>query len=178
MSTRPQPELAFEEDLAVLDGATGTLPWLCVCVHWAPETSWAALRPVHARDNAALVAASQQLVALATSGDCWERFVWTARRHATTNIPCAMSMPATEEHEQFARQLLRAERQVFFVGQDTGQAVFAIRVMLQPLTQAVQTPGAAARLHDSLASMSQAVLDYKNLRPARDRLLHWLALSL
>src|SRR5512133_2863610 len=32
-------ELAFEEDFAVLDGATGTLPWLCVCVpsHWAPE---------------------------------------------------------------------------------------------------------------------------------------------
>ena len=36
------PELAFEEDLAVLDGETGTLPWLCVCVpsHWAPGTSW------------------------------------------------------------------------------------------------------------------------------------------
>ncbi len=32
-------ELAFEEDFAVLDGAAGTLPWLCVCVpsHWAPE---------------------------------------------------------------------------------------------------------------------------------------------
>jgi len=31
-------ELAFEEDFAVLDGATGTLPWLCVCVpsHSAP----------------------------------------------------------------------------------------------------------------------------------------------
>src|SRR5438067_3851763 len=32
-------ELAFEEDFAVLDGADGALPWLCVCVpsHWAPE---------------------------------------------------------------------------------------------------------------------------------------------
>ena len=32
-------ELAFEEDLAILDGATTALPWLCVCVpsHWAPE---------------------------------------------------------------------------------------------------------------------------------------------
>src|SRR5687768_17069113 len=32
-------ELAFEEDFAVLDGADGRLPWLCVCVpsHWAPE---------------------------------------------------------------------------------------------------------------------------------------------
>jgi hypothetical protein len=53
--------------------------------------------------------------------------------------------------------------------------VFSIRVMLQPLVQAVQAPGAAARLHDSLASMSQAVLDYKNLGAARAPLLRWLA---
>jgi len=32
-------ELAFEQDFALLDGASTTLPWLCVCVpsHWAPE---------------------------------------------------------------------------------------------------------------------------------------------
>jgi len=48
---------------------------------------------------------------------------------------------------------------------------------LTPLAQAVLSPGAAARLRDSLASMSQAVLNYKNLSPARDRLLRWLALS-
>ncbi|NPC56646.1 heme-dependent oxidative N-demethylase subunit alpha family protein [Caenimonas soli] len=179
------PELAFEEDFAVLDGATGTLPWLCVCVpsHWVPEDKlgldFAAVHgPV--ADNAALVAASQQLVALATSGDCWERFVWTIspsarhdqhpRRHART------PWPATTDPEVFAGQCwLRAERQVFFpVGQGTRQAVFAIRVMIQPLAQAVQAPGAAARLRDSLASMSQAVLDYKNLGEARDRLLRWL----
>jgi hypothetical protein len=178
-------ELAFQEDFAVLDGASGTLPWLCVCVpsHWAPEDKlgldFAAVhRPV--ADNAGLVAASQQLVALATSGDCWERFVWTIsssprhdqhpRRHAPT------PWPSTAEPESFASQCwLRAERQVFFpVGQGTRQAVFAIRVMLQPLAQAVQIPGAAAQLRDSLASMSQAVLDYKNLAVARDRLLHWL----
>lgn len=179
-------ELAFEEDFAVLDGATGTLPWLCVCVpsHWAPEDKvgldFAAVhRPV--ADNAALVAASQQLVALATSGDCWERFVWTIspsprhdqhpRRHART------PWPATAEPEAFASQCwLRAEHQVFFpVGQGTRQAVFAIRVMLQPLAEAVREPAAARRLHDSLASMSQAVLDYKSLAPAREPLLRWLS---
>ena len=180
------PELAFHEDFAVLDGATGTLPWLCVCVpsHWAPEDKLgldfgAVHRPV--ADNAALVAASQQLVALATSGACWERFVWTIspsprhdqhpHRHART------PWPVTTEPQGFASQCwLRAERQVFFpVGEGTRQAVFAIRVMLQPLAQAVQARGAAARLHDSLASMSQAVLDYKNLAAPRDRLLQWLA---
>jgi hypothetical protein len=156
---------------------------VCVPSHWAPEDKlgldFAAVhQPV--ADNSALIAAAQQLVALATSGECWERFVWTIspsprydqhpRRHART------PWPSTADSEAFARQCwLRAERQVFFpVGQGTRQAVFAIRVMLQPLAQAVERPGAAVRLRDSLTSMSQGVLDYKNLRQARDRLLQGL----
>jgi hypothetical protein len=179
-------ELAFEEDFAVLDGQTATLPWLCVCVpsHWAPEDKlgldFAALHAPVA-DNAALVAASRQLVALATGGDCWERSVWTVspsgrydqhpRRHARP------PWPDGRDPDAFAALCwLRTERQVFFpVGRGTRQAVFAIRVMLQPLAQAVRTPEQALRLRDSLASMSQAVLDYKNLGGAREPLLRWLA---
>lgn len=178
-------ELAFEEDFAVLDGASGTLAWLCVCVpsHWAPEDKlgldFAALHAPVA-DNAALLAASRQLVALATGGDCWERAVWTVspsprhdqhpRRHLRAPWPPA------QDADAFAQQCwLRAERQVFFpVGQGTRQAVFAIRVMLQPMAQAVGGAAQAQRLHDSLASMSQAVLDYKNLAAAREPLLRWL----
>lgn len=179
------PELAFEEDLVVLDGATATLPWLCVCVpsHWAPEDKvgldFAALHgPV--ADNAALVAASRPLVALVTDGGCWERHVWTIspsgrhdqhpRRHERT------PWPAAADPQQFvAGCWLRAERQTFFpVGQGTRQAVFTIRVMLQPLAQAVATPWQAARLRDSLASMSAAVLAYKRLAAAREPLLRWL----
>jgi hypothetical protein len=178
-------ELAFEEDFAVLDGATGTLPWLCVCVpsHWAPEEKlgldFAAVHgPV--ADNAALIAASRHLVGLATSGECWERFVWTLspsgrhdqhpRRHART------PWPVDSDDEAFARRCwLRAERQTFFpVGRGTAQAVFSIRVMLQPLVDAVQKPEAAMRMRDSLGSMSAAVLDYKNLAAAREPLLRWL----
>ncbi len=183
---RDLPELAFEEDLAVLDGASGTLPWLCVCVpsHWAPEDKvgldFAALHAPVA-DNAALVAASRPLVALATDGRSWERHVWTVspcgrydqhpRRHERT------PWPQTADPEHFAaRCWLRAERQTFFpVGQGTRQAVFTIRVMLQPLPQAVARPWQAARLRDSLASMSDAVLAYKNLGSAREPLLRWLA---
>ncbi len=179
------PELAFEEDLAVLDGATATLPWLCVCVpsHWAPEDKvgldFAALHgPV--ADNAALLAASRQLVALVTDGNCWERHVWTIspsgrydqhpRRHERTPWPQGC------DPQQFAaRCWLRAERQTFFpVGQGTRQAVFTIRVMLQPLAQAVAAPWQAVRLRESLASMSDAVLAYKNLATAREPLLRWL----
>jgi dimethylamine monooxygenase subunit A len=184
--TRASPiELAFEEDFAILDGATGTLPWLCVCVpsHWAPEEKLGLdFMALHApvADNAVLLAASRQLVALATGGDCWERNVWTIspsprfdqhpRRHPRA------PWPATRDPSEFARQCwLRAERQTFFpVGRGTRQAVFTIRVMLQPLPEAVSTPALARTLHDSLASMSPAVLDYKGLSGARAALLDWL----
>lgn len=178
-------ELAFEEDFAVLDGSTGTLPWLCVCApsHWAPEEKLGlGFSAVHApvADNAALLAASQRLVALATGGECWERHVWTIspsgrydqhpQRHPREAWP-----QATDADAFASRCWVRAERQTFFpVKRGTRQAVFAIRVMLEPLAQAVQRPGAATRLRDSLATMSPAVLEYKNLAAAREPLLGWL----
>lgn len=179
-------ELQFEEDFAVLDGATGTLPWLAVCVpsHWAPEEKvgldFAALHgPV--ADNAALVAASRQLVALATGGERWQRHVWTispSGRHDQHPVRHSRDpWPAAEDPTAFATACwLRAERQTFFpVGQGTAQAVFTIRVTLVRLVEAVQAPWQAQRLHDSLASMSAAVLAYKNLAGAREPLLRWLA---
>lgn len=180
------PELAFEQDFAVLDGADGTLPWLAVCVpsHWAPEEKLGLdFASLHApvADSATLVAASRGLVQLATSGECWERSVWTVspsgrfdqhpRRHPRT------PWPAEADPGAFARQCwLRTERQSFFpVGRGTRQAVFAIHVRLQPLAEAVLTREDAQRLHDSLATMSPAVLDYKGLTPAQPRLLQWLS---
>jgi hypothetical protein len=182
-------ELAFEEDFAVLDGDTGTLPWLCVCVpsHWAPEDKlgldFAALHAPVA-DNAALLAASRPLVKLATSGERWERSVWTIspsgrydqHPHRQPRAP----WPATADPEVFASQcFLRAERQSFFpVGQGTRQAVFTIRVMLQPLVQAVSRREGAAALHAAIASMTPAVLAYKGLLAAREPLLAWLDMQL
>jgi hypothetical protein len=82
----------------------------------------------------------------------------------------------TSDAGQFAAGcFLRAERQTFFpVGGGSRQAVFTIRVMLQPLADAVATASQAQRMHASLASMSDGVLAYKGLAPARERLLRWL----
>lgn len=179
-------ELCFEEDLAVLDGEDASLPWLCVCApsHWAPEDKLGLpFAAVHApvADGELLRAASQQLVQLATGGEHWERFVWTVtpspRHDQHPRRQPRAPWPPTPDPEAFAAQCwLRVERQTFLpIGQGTRQAVFTIRVMLQPLTQAVDTPQKAGRLHDSLASMSDAVLAYKNLLPAREPLLRWLA---
>ena len=177
-------ELAFEQDFAVLDGASTTLPWLCVCApsHWAPEEKLGLpFTAVHApvADNQLLLGAARQLAQLVTSGGEWERFVWTLtpsgrydqhpQRHARTPWP-------QDEGETFAQQLyLRAERQTFFpLADGSSQAVFTIHVMLQPLVDAVATPAHALRLHEALATMSNTVLAYKGLAPARDRLLAWL----
>ncbi len=178
-------ELAFAEDFAVLDGDSGTLPWLCVCTpsHWAPEAKLGqGLAAVHApvADNARLQAAARQMVALATGGGHWERWVWGLSpsprhdQHPRRHPPA--QWPSTQDPQAFAAACwLRTERQTFFpVGEGTRQAVFTIRVQLQPLTLAADTPAKARRLHDSLASMSDAVLTYKGLAPARARLLHWL----
>ncbi|MBC7436534.1 MAG: DUF3445 domain-containing protein [Bdellovibrionales bacterium] len=178
--------LAFEEDLVVLDGDTGQLTWLCVCApsHWAPEEKLGlGLGAVHASvaDNAQLMAATPHLVQLATGGGHWERFVWTITPSARYDQHPARQprtpWPQTDTPAAFAAACyLRAERQTFLpVGHGTKQAVFTIRVMLQPLTQAIQTPEQGRQLHDSLASMSQAVLAYKNLTAARAPLLAWLS---
>ena len=180
-------ELAFEEDFAVLEAGGTTLPWLCVCVpsHWAPEDKLGLpFTAVHApvADNQALLAAATQLVRLATGGERFERFVWTLtpsgrydqhpQRHAR------LPWPDLQDPQAFAAQcFLRSERQTFFPVPDVpGQAVFTIRVMLQPLPDAVRTGEDARRLHGALVSMSEAVLAYKSLAPARERLLAWLAL--
>lgn len=185
IAAREPIELAFEEDFAVLDGASSTLPWLCVCVpsHWAPEEKLGQpFASVHApvADNQAILAASRQLVQLVTGGERFERFVWTVTpsgrydqhpgRHPRT------PWPDPADPQAFARQcFLRAERQTFLPLPGRSQAVFTIRVMLQPLAEAVSTPDDARRLHAALASMSDAVLAYKNLAAARAPLLAWLA---
>jgi hypothetical protein len=177
-------ELAFEQDFAVLDGASTTLPWLCVCApsHWAPEEKLGLpFTAVHApvADNQLLLGAARQLAQLVTGGGEWERFVWTLSPSGRYDQhphrqPRAPWPPETGD--AFAQHLfLRAERQTFFpLGEGSGQAVFTIHVMLQPLAEAVATPAHAQRLHEALATMSDAVLAYKGLAPARERLLAWL----
>jgi len=186
--------LAFEEDFAIVDAASTEIPWLAVCLpsRWAPETKVG--RPfaaVHApvADNAMLVAAGESLLRLVTGAERWERFVWTIsadpRLHQHPDSGCARWPPAPasasgNDPDRAADGLadlasLRSERQTFIPVDGTGQAVFTIRVESRPLQDAVRTPADAMRLHAALASMSPAVLAYRDLAVARDRLLHWLA---
>ncbi len=179
------PELAFEEDFALLDTTTGTIPWMCVCVpsHWAPEDKLGlSLASVHepVADGTALAGAMPALIRLLAGGGHWERYVWTLtpsgrydqhpRRHPRA------AWPSVTDPDGFAAGcFLRAERQTFLPVPGHDQVVFTIRVMLEPLVEAVHTQQQAARLHDALISMSPAVLHYKQLEAARAPLLAWLA---
>lgn len=192
LATAEKLALALEEDFAVVDAASGTVPWMCVCVpsHWAPEDKLGlGLAALHApvADNQALLRAAGALLSLVTGGQCWQRHVWTitpsARHDQHPRRHTRMPWPTEPDPVSLARQCwLRVERQTFFpVMPGDGarplpgpQAVFAIRVMLAPLTDCVQQPADARVLHAALHSMSEPVLQYKNLEPARDRLLRWL----
>lgn len=181
--------LAFAEDFAVLDAATGTLPWLAVALPsmWAPELKIGrSFADVHApvADNRLIVGAAPQLVTLVTGTARWERFVWTLtahpRLHGHPQRVDPARWPAGLDDEQLAAQTWwRTERQTFIpVPAEPGaprQAVFTILVNVTPLAQAFTEAAQAARVHDALASMTDAMLAYRGLAEARPALLRWLA---
>lgn len=172
--------LAFAEDFAVLDARDTRIAWLAVALpsHWAPEDKVG--RPfaeVHApvADNALLVHAAEALSRLVSGAQHWERFVWTVTPHARLHAH-PQRVPADRwAGVDVGRAWWRTERQTFIPVPGRQQAVFTIQVGLQPLAEAIRTPQRAARLHDALASMSPAVLDYRGLTSVRDDLLAWLA---
>ena len=174
--------LALHEDLAVLDGAGATLPWLAVCLpsHWRPRDkigrSFAeAHGPV--ADNALIVNAARHLSAMVCREPRWERFVWTLGpnaghdQHPQRAPSRRWPAPAAYAHELH----FRSERQSFIPLPDQAQAVFTIHVAVQPLAAAVDTAARALALHEAIASMSDAVLAYRALSEVRAPLLAWLA---
>ena len=181
--------LAFAEDFAVIDAASGRIPWLAVCLpsHWAPEDKVGRhFAEVHApvADNAVLIAAGAHLMRLVTGAERWERFVWTiARSPQLRQHPAhddAAPWPAggdadADAHQLAASAFFRTERQTFIPVPSLPQAIFTIHVETRPLVLALAAPADACRVHDALASMSAAVLAYRGLTPARERLLGWLA---
>ncbi|MFT3802041.1 MAG: DUF3445 domain-containing protein [Burkholderiaceae bacterium] len=177
--------LAFEEDLAIVDGRDATIPWMAVCLpsFWAPETKAGRhFVEIHlpVPDAELLRAAGARLMKLACGPERWERFVWTLTPHPRLRAHPAIDprppWPAGADPQDFARAAhLRTERQTFIPMPGIGQAVFTIRVRHAPLTEAIADAGRARRLHDALATMSDAVLDYRGLGDARAPLLAWLA---
>lgn len=177
--------LAFAEDFAIVDATTGTLPWLAVALPsvWAPEHKVGrSFAEAHApvADNRLITGAAPQLVKLVTGGARWERFVWTLTAHPRLHahpdrVDPARWPPGLDDDALAAVTWWRTERQTFIPVPGAAQAVFTIGVDVQPLARAMATPAMAGRVHEALASMSEAVLAYRGLTDARPALLRWLA---
>ena len=181
--------LAFAEDFAVLDSATGCLPWLAVALPslWAPEHKLGRhFTEVHApvADNRLITGAAPHLIQLVTGPQRWERFVWTfsahPRLHAHPDRVDPARWPAgLDVHTIAAHTWWRTERQTFIPvpGLLSGrrQAVFTIQVDSTPLALALTQAEQAGQVHDALLSMSDAVLAYRGLTAVQAPLLQWLA---
>lgn len=177
--------LAFVEDFAIVDGNDGTIPWLAVALpsHWAPEDKVGRhFAQVHepVADNRLLLAASDRLAALVTGPERWERFVWTVtghpRLHAHPSRTDPARWPATREPDALAALAWwRTEHQTFIPVPAHRQAVFTIAIDVQPLAVALTAPHRARAVHDAVATMSDAVLDYRGLADVKPALLAWLA---
>jgi hypothetical protein len=175
--------LSLHEDLAIVDGSNATLAWLAVCLpsHWAPRDKIGrSFAEVHGpvADNAGLLAASAHLVSLICQPTRWERFVWTITPHAGLDRHPGRHSPTAWRRltEEVAAQAhWRTEHQTFIPLPPLQQAVFTIHVEVQPLAEAISTPGRATALHAALRTMSEPVLAYRGLGKAREPLLAWLA---
>lgn len=168
--------LAFEEDLALVDAEHGTIPWLAVCLpsHWVPaEKVGRAFTEVHApvADNALVMQAAPQLLRLVTGPERWQRGVWTLSADARLNghperdAPRRWPTDATLQDPEalYALAHWRTEQQSFVPLPARRQAVFTIRVQVEPLAAVITSAERARQLHDALASMSPAVLAYRSL---------------
>jgi hypothetical protein len=174
--------LAFVEDLAIVDGDSGCVPWMAVALpsHWAPEAKVGRhFREIHApvADSAMLIKAGDALMRLVVGDERWERFVWNVTDEPRLHAHPRHAFHGAERwrHTAIAQAWFRSERQTFIPLPGLSQAVFTIEVAVRPLSTVVAQPAHAAALHDAVASMSEAVLDYRGLRGVRDELLHWLA---
>ncbi len=172
--------LAFAEDFALLDAATGCIPWLAVALpsHWSPpEKVGGHFSAVHApvAENELLLQAAPALMRLVTGAQAWERFVWNVTDHPRLHAHPAHVDPLRWQHTAVSHAWWRTERQTFIPLPERAQAVFTIAVQVQPLAEAIDAPDKAAALHQAIASMSPAVLEYRSLSAVREPLLAWLA---
>jgi hypothetical protein len=176
--------LSVLEDLAVVCAPQGELNLLAVCLpsHWSPsEKIGKPFMQVHApvADNALLLQAAQGLMRLVTakSEDRWERYVWTLTPSMKLDGHPARCYRvwSTQEpaHELLKSVVFRLERQTFIALPEHREAIFTIAVQTAPLISAL-TLEQLQRLRESLASMSEAVLEYRSFTSVRDKLLQGL----
>jgi dimethylamine monooxygenase subunit A len=170
--------LTFAEDIAIVDGRNAIVPWMSVALpsRWDPRDKVGRhFAHIHdpVADSDTLRRAGDHLLRLVCGPERWERFVWNITGHVRLNAHPS-SVDPLPWGPMVPPAWFRSERQTFIPLPALTQAVFTIAVDCVPLVDVVRVGDRAQRLHDTVASMSPAVVAYRGLTVARDGLLAWL----
>jgi dimethylamine monooxygenase subunit A len=180
--------LSLQEDFVILKNESETLrtEYLSVCFpsRWDPrEKLGLDFAQIHApvADNQMLLAAGPSIMTMAFIKQPMLRHVWLV-------VPSA-SLPQHPDQNDYSwsetlkdpspllpRLFFRVERQTTWPLPHLNRAVFFIRVMMSPIVDVLaQSPARARELHDALASMTPAVVEYRGMTAAMPRLLDELS---
>lgn len=156
--------LNFEEDVAIMH--KGILQGVCFCFPsgWTPKSKVGqSLWDIHASvaDSDKLVKASKKISETMASNRSFYRTVWTI-----TNSQDLNQLP-----DNFNKQLpqtindlwFRTEIQTTLPLENNHSSLFFVRVQTYPLNEILKQTNFSKKIYESICSMSDNILKYKNL---------------
>lgn len=182
--------LGLQEDFVILhdegDGFRTRFLSVCFPSNWSPADKLGLdFAAIHApvADNALLQSGARGIVDMAFRQAPMLRHVWLltpggalAQHPETRRVRWADALAAAEAPGATGRLIdrvfFRVERQTTLPLPALRRGVFFIRVMVCPLAEVLRAEaGRAAQLAEAMDSMSEAVVAYRGMSSARDRLV-------
>lgn len=173
----------LEPDLVLLqDNGAGEFVMracaVCFPSEWAPEEKMSL--PVHAIHspvptlNTELGERINKFLANLKPGVAWERTNWGMSRSPERNQHPALGTPRLVPPFGADEAWVRSEDQILVRLPQTGGLLFGIRIVNISLKEVLQHDEGAAGLHRAIATMPEAVAEYKNVAASREHLLNLL----
>ncbi len=151
---------------------------VCFPSEWAPEEKMGC--PVHAIHspvptlNTELGERINKFLANLKPGVVWERTNWGMSRSSGRNQHPALGTPRLAPPFKAEEAWVRSEDQILIRLPQTGGLLFGIRIVNISLEEVLQHDEGAAGLHRAIATMPEAVAEYKNVAASREHLLNLL----
>jgi len=161
----------LEEDVVVMHHGRLAAAFVAFPSGWAPhEKAMKTLMEIHepVADNAELMAASNRISEMMSNGQGpWHRYVWTITANPNLSNHPNYKAPIPESIDDL---YFRYEHQTFDTVKIGETSVFLIKTVVLPLREYVDTEEKMRIIKNSIASMSENVLTYKNLHRIKELL--------
>lgn len=159
--------LNFKEDLAIMH--KGILEAICFCYpsSWIPgERLGMSLTEIHGpvADGDLLRRASQRIAETMASQDSFRRYVWTISTTGEHSNHPKLSKPQVTDQTTVNDLYFRMETQTTMPLGDNESSLFFVKIDTIPLQNLWSILDKRLAIVDSINSMSESILDYKNLR--------------